>query len=256
MRSIIRQLFLSVAGSFSAPQNGVHILNSHFISRYNKDNPAVIYKQLLSQLAPSCQFINVDKAVQLIESGEEIDQCYLAFTFDDGFEECYTDIAPVLEQFGVRACFFINPGFIDGDEDYIQDFLFNKVDTPDKQPMSWAMIQELHQKGHIIGSHTIDHIRLNINDKDLLEAQIAGSKQILEDHLQYDCQYFAFPYGQLSDLSDTALKIAAKYHPYIFSGTAYRQYYSFDGQVFNRRHIEGDWPVSHVKYFISKKKMA
>lgn len=32
-------------------------------------------------------------------------------TFDDGFKECYTNIAPVLEEFGFGAVFFVNTDF-------------------------------------------------------------------------------------------------------------------------------------------------
>jgi hypothetical protein len=49
------------------------------------------------------------------------------------------------------------------------------------------------------------------------------------------------------------LKIAKQHHRYIFSQDDYKHYFSFNGQVINRRHFEGDWKYRHVLYFLPKK---
>ena len=94
----------------------------------------------------------MEEATSLILNHESVDEPLVAFTFDDGFMECHSMIAPVLEQFGVNAAFFINPNFANGDDVYIQNFTNNIVLTPGKTPMRWKEIRDLHERGHIIGA--------------------------------------------------------------------------------------------------------
>ena len=50
-----------------------------------------------------------------------------------------------------------------------------------------------------IGSHTTSHARLNHLQIDVLKDQIYGAHKELEQHLNRDIPYFAFPYGSLRD---------------------------------------------------------
>ena len=63
-----------------------------------------------------------------------------AITFDDGGSSAITTIAPMLERLGWRGWFFIAT-------DYIGRASF----------CSAAEIRELHQRGHVIGSHSASH---------------------------------------------------------------------------------------------------
>lgn len=52
--------------------------------------------------------------VQQFAQGRKLKSKPLFFlSFDDGFAECVTVIAPILKQKGIEAAFFINPAFID-----------------------------------------------------------------------------------------------------------------------------------------------
>jgi peptidoglycan/xylan/chitin deacetylase (PgdA/CDA1 family) len=252
MRERFKHIYLSLIGQISTYANSVHILNSHFISLQN--SKADDFRTLLKRLNNDVDFITIEEGLNLIENGILIDKPKAVFTFDDGFEECYTQIAPVLEEYGAKGVFFVNPGFIEGDDSYIKDFIENQVLTPGKKPMNWDMVRDLHKRGHTIGSHTFDHVRLDIDDVDLIEKQVVKSKNKIEEKLGSKCDYFAFPYGQIMDLSETALEIIEQNHKYIFSGAEYKNYFSFNGRVLNRRHIEGDWDFIHVKYFLSFKR--
>jgi len=90
-----------------------------------------------------------------------------------------------------------------------------------------------------------------MDDVDVLNNQLQKSKLIIESKTNSSCEYFAYPYGGMNDLSETGLAQAQKYYRYIFSQSDYRHNFSFKGSVINRRHFEPDWPVSHVKYFLS-----
>jgi len=61
-------------------------------------------------------------------------------SFDDGGVSAYEQIAPMLETCGWRGCFFITT---------------DRIDTP--AFISREQIKELHQRGHVIGSHSCSH---------------------------------------------------------------------------------------------------
>ncbi len=252
LRQSARRVILNILSFFNEPQNGVHILNGHYISVFNED-PTVFF-DLLIKLEKKCTFINIEEAVFLINNQSKFDKCYVAFTFDDGFEECYTKIAPVLSDFKINAAFFIIPNFIHGDEAYIERMCFETLDMPlIKKPLNWAQIISLKEAGFIIGSHTLNHLRLTTDKIDILEKEIINSKRVIEERLNQSCEYFAFPYGRLSDVSDIAIKMINENFNVKFTQSNYKKYFSFNNQFINRRHFEGDWPVNHVKYFLPMK---
>lgn len=255
IRSLIRNNILDILSLNAKPNPGVHILNGHFLSRDNNTSNT-IFKTLLKRLESyGIKFINFNEAVKKIVQNEGLSkkECLVAFSFDDGFEECFTKIKPVLDEYNIKAGFFINPGFVDGDSEYQENLKKNIVYT-NKPPMNWEQIKQLKNEGHVIGSHTIDHNNLQSNDIDMLNQQIGESKVQLEKKLNYSCEYFAFPFGRIKDISQLSVDIAKKYYTYIFSQDDYKNYFSFNNSVINRRHFECDWPYKHVLYFLKRKK--
>lgn len=254
-RNIIRNYLLDILALWSKPYPGIHILNGHFLSRNDVATPD-LYTDLLTRLqAKGVEFIDFELAVKLIMQQQlPFDRCMVAFTFDDGFEECYTKIRHVLNNFNLKAGFFVNPGFINGNDAYREKFKKEIVFT-DKQPMTWDQVNSLKEEGHIIGSHTMDHAMLNIQNKDILEYQLNESKRLIEKKVGMACDFFAFPYGRLQYISSTAIEVAEKYFKFIFSQDNYRNYYSFGKKIINRRHFECDWPYKHVIYFLKEKKL-
>jgi peptidoglycan/xylan/chitin deacetylase (PgdA/CDA1 family) len=248
-RTFFRHIILDCLGIFSKPANGIHILNGHRIALHNSHTE--IFHRQLQALSNYVRYIRFEEAVDLIVRKTKVNEALVAFSFDDGFEECHTHIAPVLEAFDVNAAFFINPNFVDGDEKYIREFTINTVKTPDKRPMTWEQIKNLQSRGHIIGSHTLDHYNINDDNETALIHQIVDSKKVIEQHTGVPCLYFAFPFGRLEHANVLSIDIATKHYPYVFSQSDYKNYFSFDGRVINRRHFEPNWKVSHVKYFLS-----
>lgn len=206
----------------------------------------------MKALSSMVRFIRIEDAVRMIKNHEQPSEPLCAFTFDDGFDDCYYNIAPVLEQYNVNAIFFVNPNFVDGDENYIKHFTEITTKTPGKRPMRWWQLQDLQIRGFIIGSHTMNHFLVAQGSEKELSYEIIESKRIIEQHLGVPCDYFAWPYGRLEHANMQAVEIACNNYKYVFSQSNYRHYFSFDGRVINRRHFEPFWPLSHIKFFLSK----
>ena len=259
IRSFLRYLALSLMGSFKRPSSYVHILNGHMIDwHHDNEMDGSRFGSQLEQLHKYCDFVNIEDAVQMIVNHEQVNRPTIAFTFDDGWRDCYTQIAPQLEKYGVNAMFFINPNFAEAadnkDEAYIENFTVNTTKSPGKLPMTWAQMKDLQKRGFLFGAHTLDHYCINDDNLEELEHQIGGCKNVIEEKLGVPCDYFAFPYGRLEHANPKSIDIACKYYKYVFSQSDHTHFFSFGGKVINRRHFEPFWPISHVCYFLSCKR--
>lgn len=249
LRSGVRRIVLDLLGLISKPTSGIHIITAHRLAKMN--DSADQFRKMLKELNKYVDFLRIEDAVQMIVRKENPSRPKVAFTFDDGFSECYTHFAPVLEEFGVNAIFFVNPNYVEGDQRYIDNFNSNSVMTPNKMPMRWNELLDLQKRGFIIGAHTMDHYMINSNNVVALVYQITECKKVIEKHTGVPCEYFAYPYGRLTHASSDAINIALDTYKYVFAQSDYKHYFSFGGRVINRRHFEPFWPVNHVKYFIS-----
>lgn len=251
VRTAVRAQVLNLLSLNARPAPGIHILNGHRICGEAEPDT---FRRLLDRLAQQVTLVRAEDAVAMIERHEQPDRPCVAFTFDDGFSECADIFAPVLEEYGGNAIFFVNPNYVEGDDAYIRHFNHDTVQTAGKRPMRWDTLKDLAARGHIIGAHTLDHYMIVTDDRETLRHQIVDCRRVIEEHIGNVCDYFAFPYGQLSQASETAIDIAAAAYAHVFSQSDYKHYYSFGGKVINRRHFEPFWPVAHVKYFLNCKK--
>jgi peptidoglycan/xylan/chitin deacetylase (PgdA/CDA1 family) len=249
----VRSMFLSVAGKFGRKiSNGIHILNGH-VASFSPDKKRGVFDKQLKSLRNECEFIKIEKAVALIKGGAKVDQPLVAFTFDDGYLDCYTDIAPALDRFNTNAAFFINPNFMDGSAEYREALFRERVpDIPVRGVMDRQMVIELAESGFMIGAHTMDHLRLVGLPTSQVSEQIIGSKLAIEGLIKRPCEYFAWTYGKFSDIDSDSLSLALNSFDYVFSSDRYGEYMT--SGVCNRRHFECDWPYSHVRYFLSKER--
>ena len=99
----------------------------------------------------------------------------MALTYDDGPNERSTrDLLTVLDRFGARATFFMVGKFI--------------RQRPD-------IVREVQAAGHLIGNHTMTHPFLANKPLRVVEAEIRGCNQLLEDTLGAPVRYFRAPFG-------------------------------------------------------------
>ncbi|MDI1254476.1 MAG: polysaccharide deacetylase family protein [Flavobacterium sp.] len=252
MRTLIRSGYLNFFGFFKNPRPGIHIINAHYVTpSISTIADAAVFEEFVAHIAKKAKLITIQEALKrVVQRDFPKNEALVAFTFDDGFAECFDTIAPVLEKYGTNAAFFINANYVESDEKYRSQYN-QRVQTFTKQPMNWQQIKSLHERGHVIGSHTLDHLNMaNLSDEELF-FQLDSNKKILEEKLNYSCDYFAWTYGQFIHFPQKAMEITKQFHPFIFSGTDYKHYVSMDGNVINRRHIEPFWPKTFVNYFLS-----
>lgn len=250
-RATLRAGFLSTAGRLARPSNSIHLLSGHVLGRPGRAGRAR-FRTLLRQLSETGTLVRIEDACAMIASRTVVARPHIGFTFDDGYQDCHAGIAPVLEEFGINAAFFINPGFVRGDQRYIDQFWRTKVPNLRRRvPMKPAQLANLAARGFIIGAHTMSHERLVGDDPAFLQEQVVDCRGAVEALSGQPCEYFAWAYGLYNDISGPALDLAIGTYQYVFSSDRYADYTCRGGAVMNRRHFECDWPLSHVRYFLS-----
>lgn len=83
------------------------------------------------------------------------------------------------------------------------DYLSLLERFPAGTPMSWNEVEELSGIGATIGSHCMDHFICHENQtNEEIYLQLKNSKNIIEDKIKKTCDYFAYPNGGFTDISN------------------------------------------------------
>jgi peptidoglycan/xylan/chitin deacetylase (PgdA/CDA1 family) len=104
-------------------------------------------------------------------------------SFDDGHVSQYSQAFPILEEWGIKATFFITPAWTENREGY----------------MSWKQLAELAKYGHAVQSHGWSHELLTHCEPQLLQAELCRAKKELEDHLGTGVDSISAPGGRWND---------------------------------------------------------
>ncbi len=109
----------------------------------------------------------------------------VVITFDDGFQDFYSQAFPVLNKYGYHATMFLPTAFI-GDT----PLKFKGVNC-----LTWNQVRKLHKEGVSFGSHTVNHPKLTDVTPRQLDDEVRESKLTIEDKLGCKVDSFAYPYA-------------------------------------------------------------
>jgi peptidoglycan/xylan/chitin deacetylase (PgdA/CDA1 family) len=121
----------------------------------------------------------------------------VVFTFDDGYQDVFTNAIPILKQYGYTGSFGIitkNPGTVAGDNTYA----------------SWQIIARAYLNGQEIVSHTQNHFD-GSNPKftaNYIYQNLSGSVLDIKKNLGFTTNILIYPYGHYTDTYITQAKKA------------------------------------------------
>lgn len=127
--------------------------------------------------------------IDFFDKGVKPNTKSVLLTFDDGYDDFYTNVYPLLKEFGMKAVLFLptglanNPGYV-----------------------TWNQVSEMNASGLVfIANHTWSHKSMDSGAKPAMEEMKKADQQLF-DHAMNNPKVFAFPYGTtssyaISDLS-------------------------------------------------------
>jgi peptidoglycan/xylan/chitin deacetylase (PgdA/CDA1 family) len=122
----------------------------------------------------------------------------VAVTFDDAYRSIGEQALPLLSRLGLPATLFVPTHWVGRDAPMAWEGMEHYVGGPHESellPLSWKEITALSNAGWEIGSHTRSHPDLTTLGDDALDAELAGSREDLEERLGRPCRAIAYPYG-------------------------------------------------------------
>ncbi len=105
------------------------------------------------------------------------------WTFDDGFDEVYTQVLPYLSTRQQRGTMYLTPNFV-GRTSYL----------------TVPHLQTMYNAGWAIGNHTIDHTDLSTVDQATARTKIqAGYDWLIAQGFTRGARHLAYPFNHFSD---------------------------------------------------------
>ena len=217
----------------------IQILTYHKI---NDDFDWGITRQKVSQFKRGIKFLHDlgYKSVPLEEAfkSQEISDRKVAITFDDGYEDVYSNAVPILQKYNFTAFVFIITGFVGKYNSW--DYNLGKKR---KRHLSWKQIKEMSECGFGFGSHTVNHPDLTKIEKRFVEYELKKSKEVLEDKLGKETIFLSYPFGRHNRfVQEEAQRLGYK--------RAYTLCSKIKGDGFQSRHGRDFQPFAQTRWGI------
>ncbi len=171
----------------------IQILTYHKI---NDDFDWGITRQKVSQFERGIKFLHDlgYKSVPLEEvfRSQEVFDRKVVISFDDGYEDIYSNAFPILQKYGFSAFIFVITGFVGKYNSW--DYNVGRR----RKHLSWKQIKEMSNHGFGFGSHTVNHPDLTKIEPACggVEYELEKSKEVLEDKLGKETSFLSYPFGR------------------------------------------------------------
>lgn len=184
------------------PAHGVSILMYHQIGEFapmaEHRSTYCDHRRFAAQMAwlyrLRYQVLRLDAAIAGLRGEGPLPARAVVLTFDDGYENFYQYALPVLASYGFPAMVYALADRLGQPADW---FAADGRATPPL--MTGARLRELRGVGIDIGSHGLTHRRLADIDRGAARAEIADSRDRLQQLLGEPVMHFCYPYGSYDD---------------------------------------------------------
>jgi peptidoglycan/xylan/chitin deacetylase (PgdA/CDA1 family) len=147
------------------------------------------FKKQLAYLAEKCQVVKPSDIKECKPQGRKP---IVGITFDDGFVCIVETALPLLKKHHLPAGVCVPTGSLG------QGLKLSETETPAYESevvINERQILNIDSASFEIFSHSVSHVRLNELEDHRLEAELAGSKQVLETILGHKILGISYPYG-------------------------------------------------------------
>jgi len=196
-RDVARDALLRVLAAGRSPKSSSGWIRFPFYHHVFDDERRDFARQL-DFMAAHGDFIGLDDAVAMLESGEAVDGRYFCLTFDDGFKNCVANAAPILADKKAPATVFVVTRYVGATPERDRELLKRFYSAGDRliEFLDWDDCRRMVAAGFGVGSHTVNHAHLADLDGPAVEAELRDSKARIEAETGRPCRHFCCPFGR------------------------------------------------------------
>jgi peptidoglycan/xylan/chitin deacetylase (PgdA/CDA1 family) len=188
-----RSLTMLVSFLPRRPRMRVPVLMYHSISEkrlqvshryFETSTPPPVFRRHMQLLRDAgYSVVKLDAIGSALSSMVAARNRFAAISFDDGYEDFYSNAFPVLQSFGYPSTMFLPTAFIGRPGPGLEG----------RGHLNWGQVRELHAAGIEFGSHTVNHLQLAAAPEKEIPAQIIDSKAAIEQRIGGSVAGFAYP---------------------------------------------------------------
>lgn len=224
-------------------RSGFHVLAYHLVGAGTGspvDLPLATFRRQMEELAASGRVIALDEAGESGDAGDADQGPSVVVTFDDAYRSFRTHAFPVLSDLALPVTLYVPTGFVSRET---PGPLAGARDLP---ALDWSELAELEASGLVtVGSHTHTHPDLDTlarADAGAARAELAHSKELLEERLDRPVEHFAYPRARASAAAER--EVRALYRSAVVAGGRVNQPHRFDPYRISRVPVRRDMPES------------
>lgn len=200
IKNLLKNLIYIILSWFNFP--GAIILTYHSVAENNElftVSPAGFAAQMAYLKKQKFNIIKLVDLAQMLKDKKPIPPKTIILTFDDGYEDNYINVWPILKQYNFPATFFISTGLL---RQELIAFRGSKL-----RIMGEKEIIELDQSGLIeIASHSHKHLKLANLSAEEVGRELENSRTTLEKFLNKKVLSMAYPSGRFNGIVENIVK--------------------------------------------------
>lgn len=156
-------------------------------------SPSQFERQLAWFKSNNWRFVTMD---ELHEQSADLAAKTVALTFDDGFEDNYTNAFPLMKKYGAKGTLYLVADRHDRDWSTLKKAHHNNGELKNEAKLSDQQVSEMIDSGVFeLGGHTDTHANLSKLSVEAKQTEIATTKTKLEDLFDTTITSFAYPFG-------------------------------------------------------------
>ena len=241
------------------PKHGIRVTYTHEI----KDEDLSNFEENIKFLLKDHTFISPEQFFEYLDNDKIPEEKVILMTFDDGFLSSYTAAKKILNNYNIKAIFFVPTGILDlkSDSEMLHftkhNVYFDTIDSKDLVPeeyryMNLEQLLDLKNDGHMICPHTHSHTWIkNITNKEMVEKELVEPKRTVEKLMSTKVRAFAFPVGTEKQVSNYAYQNIYQNYDFCFTALTGTNTVETNKYKLHRFNLPGDAPKSYLEMAIN-----
>jgi peptidoglycan/xylan/chitin deacetylase (PgdA/CDA1 family) len=192
------------------------------------------FARQLEYLKQNYEIVSLAKMLNRVDNAEKTKKRFVSITFDDGYQDFYLNVYPLLRKNKLPATVFVATSFVGKKWPFAEEH---------PKMLTWKQIEEISNNNIEIGAHTVTHPNLQKKKREEAEQEITESKEEIENHLGKCVNFFSYPFGRYSpEIVDIVRRSGFK------GGVGAEGTVRKDAQLFVLDRIQVDSSVSFILF--------